>query len=97
MIRRPPRSTQSRSSAASDVYKRQPLNSGRDQLGVCGRWRVQDAAVQDAAEEVEPLVTAVEPVAELVEVGLQVRGADAMEDVELPVLEVGDDDVHPGQ
>eukprot|EP00657_Telonema_sp_P-1_P002584 TRINITY_DN15996_c0_g1_i1.p1 TRINITY_DN15996_c0_g1~~TRINITY_DN15996_c0_g1_i1.p1 ORF type:complete len:145 (-),score=49.78 TRINITY_DN15996_c0_g1_i1:29-463(-) len=26
MIRRPPRSTQSRSSAASDVYKRQPLS-----------------------------------------------------------------------
>src|SRR5680860_642344 len=31
MIRRPPRSTQSRSSAASDVYKRQDLGSG---LGV---------------------------------------------------------------
>src|SRR5450756_2774922 len=30
MIRRPPRSTQSRSSAASDVYKRQPW--------VCFRW-----------------------------------------------------------
>src|SRR5450756_3252700 len=29
MIRRPPRSTQSRSSAASDVYKRQPMR-GRD-------------------------------------------------------------------
>src|SRR5450756_2096570 len=29
MIRRPPRSTQSRSSAASDVYKRQPLYSVR--------------------------------------------------------------------
>src|SRR5680860_408823 len=28
MIRRPPRSTQSRSSAASDVYKRQPLRHG---------------------------------------------------------------------
>ena len=28
MIRRPPRSTQSRSSAASDVYKRQELESG---------------------------------------------------------------------
>src|SRR5680860_1450227 len=28
MIRRPPRSTQSRSSAASDVYKRQVLNGG---------------------------------------------------------------------
>src|SRR5680860_668319 len=27
MIRRPPRSTQSRSSAASDVYKRQRMNS----------------------------------------------------------------------
>jgi len=27
MIRRPPRSTQSRSSAASDVYKRQPLDN----------------------------------------------------------------------
>ena len=26
MIRRPPRSTQSRSSAASDVYKRQPIS-----------------------------------------------------------------------
>src|SRR5450756_2707833 len=29
MIRRPPRSTQSRSSAASDVYKRQPLHQER--------------------------------------------------------------------
>src|SRR5450756_3244179 len=29
MIRRPPRSTQSRSSAASDVYKRQVADSGR--------------------------------------------------------------------
>ena len=28
MIRRPPRSTLDRSSAASDVYKRQPLGSG---------------------------------------------------------------------
>src|SRR5680860_134999 len=31
MIRRPPRSTQSRSSAASDVYKRQPLFRFRDE------------------------------------------------------------------
>src|SRR5659263_753740 len=29
MIRRPPRSTQSRSSAASDVYKRQVTHSGK--------------------------------------------------------------------
>src|SRR5450756_2857111 len=34
MIRRPPRSTQSRSSAASDVYKRQPL----DLLGYLRVW-----------------------------------------------------------
>src|SRR5450830_2141759 len=74
-----------------------PLSSGHDQLRVCGRWRVEDAALQDAAEEVEALVTAVGPVAELVEVGLQVRGADAVEDVELPALEVGDDDVRPRQ
>src|SRR5680860_170407 len=32
MIRRPPRSTQSRSSAASDVYKRQELNVGKPQV-----------------------------------------------------------------
>src|SRR5450756_2664516 len=36
MIRRPPRSTQSRSSAASDVYKRQPRNPGPSWLP-CGR------------------------------------------------------------
>src|SRR5450756_2805451 len=35
MIRRPPRSTQSRSSAASDVYKRQHRN-GRHELTSCG-------------------------------------------------------------
>src|SRR5450756_1402593 len=33
MIRRPPRSTQSRSSAASDVYKRQPMAVDVDGLG----------------------------------------------------------------
>ena len=32
MIRRPPRSTQSRSSAASDVYKRQGLTYQRDDI-----------------------------------------------------------------
>ena len=35
MIRRPPRSTQSRSSAASDVYKRQIESSVLDELVVC--------------------------------------------------------------
>src|SRR5665811_1769465 len=35
MIRRPPRSTRVRSSAASDVYKRQPYHSSN---GVAGQW-----------------------------------------------------------
>src|SRR5450756_3096548 len=38
MIRRPPRSTQSRSSAASDVYKRQ-RSSGRDSRSKTSRRR----------------------------------------------------------
>jgi hypothetical protein len=47
-----------------------PLSSGRprDQLRVRCRWRVQDAAVEDATKEGVACVTAVEPVAELVEV-----------------------------
>src|SRR5450756_1146366 len=36
MIRRPPRSTQSRSSAASDVYKRQRVDCGEE------NWEVDD-------------------------------------------------------
>ena len=48
MIRRPPRSTQSRSSAASDVYKRQGLSRLlpvyadvllRNDTDACGSWR----------------------------------------------------------
>ena len=62
-------------------------------MGV-GVYRTQ--AVQDAAEEVEPLVTALEPVAELVEVGLQVRGTDAMETSSRQRLTLEGDDVHPG-
>ena len=38
MIRRPPRSTQSRSSAASDVYKRQPSSFLPDRYVVCVRY-----------------------------------------------------------
>src|SRR5680860_1131023 len=39
MIRRPPRSTQSRSSAASDVYKRQVLHAG-GKFGDGGGYKV---------------------------------------------------------
>src|SRR5680860_1796509 len=43
MIRRPPRSTQSRSSAASDVYKRQPLGSPSPTWPPTS-WRARPAA-----------------------------------------------------
>src|SRR5450756_1139673 len=43
MIRRPPRSTQSRSSAASDVYKRQTLDHGANIT--CGRAIALNGAV----------------------------------------------------
>src|SRR5680860_1899307 len=39
MIRRPPRSTQSRSSAASDVYKRQVFDSGLGGISVVHELR----------------------------------------------------------
>src|SRR5450756_3168537 len=47
MIRRPPRSTQSRSSAASDVYKRQPLQEDGMDLTTC----------EDLIREHHPLMT----------------------------------------
>src|SRR5665811_770321 len=40
MIRRPPRSTRVRSSAASDVYKRQFLDCSRASMGTRGDMRV---------------------------------------------------------
>src|SRR5664280_3774636 len=45
MIRRPPRSTLSSSSAASDVYKRQLLPDG----GVCRRWHSRRRLVIDSS------------------------------------------------
>src|SRR5680860_1870056 len=50
MIRRPPRSTQSRSSAASDVYKRQlqdVLEEGV--VGAALRWRAEEVAAPGVA------------------------------------------------
>ena len=46
MIRRPPRSTLDRSSAASDVYKRQPLGSvaRSRQLGLNKAWSGNNVA-----------------------------------------------------
>ena len=49
MIRRPPRSTQSRSSAASDVYKRQAISNVRPNLEVRSR-RVGGATYQVPVE-----------------------------------------------
>src|SRR5450756_1039310 len=56
MIRRPPRSTQSRSSAASDVYKRQRLyktpaereaEAARDPIGILRRLLLKDGLATD--------------------------------------------------
>src|SRR5450756_1066624 len=60
MIRRPPRSTQSRSSAASDVYKRQPLyrtrrtlHTGTDLLTDKQKQRLETLFASDDHVEVE--------------------------------------------
>src|SRR5450756_3192879 len=45
MIRRPPRSTQSRSSAASDVYKRQSVVRDGDEFVVSGTLDMTEAAM----------------------------------------------------
>src|SRR5450756_2940818 len=52
MIRRPPRSTQSRSSAASDVYKRQSLAQLRQALFAAHPhfMRIDQIAAGDAAD-----------------------------------------------
>src|SRR5659263_697 len=47
MIRRPPRSTQSRSSAASDVYKRQAHEGWREQVKTLGALADVDTAEYD--------------------------------------------------
>src|SRR5208283_5794734 len=74
-----------------------PLDSGGYEQGICRGLRVEQAAVEDAAEEVGALGATVEPVAELIQVGLQMGAADAVEDIERPALEVGEHDVRPRQ
>src|SRR5450756_1524575 len=57
MIRRPPRSTQSRSSAASDVYKRQPRNGYQIMQEVQERsegvWSPSPGSVYPALSQLE--------------------------------------------
>ena len=48
MIRRPPRSTLDRSSAASDVYKRQAVNMLEDQAWLGGSVSYAETAVDKA-------------------------------------------------
>src|SRR5664279_3611350 len=50
MIRRPPRSTLSSSSAASDVYKRQVVGSGCESRLTCGRWAFEHIYSHDPPE-----------------------------------------------
>src|SRR5450756_1548817 len=88
--RQPPNARRCRASFPAHDH---PLRSGAREQGI-GRWgAVQHAAIEQAPEDVLALLAAIEPVAVLVEVGLQVGRADAMEDVEGPALEVGEHDV----
>src|SRR5450756_90709 len=74
-----------------------PLRSGAREQGIRRGTGVQKAAIEQAPEDVLALPAAIEPVAVLVEVGLQVARADAVEDVKRPALEVGEHDVREGQ
>src|SRR5665647_1997131 len=49
-----------------------PLHSGAREQGICRRSPIQHAAIEQPPEDVLTLAPAVEPVAELIEVGLQV-------------------------
>ena len=51
--------------------------------------------VEQGAEHGGPGTTAVEVEDELVEIGLQILAAQAVEDTQHPDLEVGEDAVHP--
>src|SRR5450756_2725118 len=70
-----------------------PLRSGAREQGIRRGTGVQKAAIEQAPEDVLALPAAIEPVAVLVGVGLQVARADAVEDVKRPALEVGEHDV----
>ncbi len=59
-----------------------PVGSGGDEQGICHGLGVEQTAVEDATEEILALSATVEPVAELIQVGLQVSRGDAVEDVE---------------
>src|SRR5450756_3219274 len=82
MIRRPPRSTQSRSSAASDVYKRQPVRDALNRLAAEGL--VEDVARKGYfVARLDP-----EEIADLL---------DARRLIELAAVEEGIDRVEPDQ
>ena len=53
MIRRPPRSTQSRSSAASDVYKRQNEATLRAEYGIDNGYRVDPDSISVSVYKLE--------------------------------------------
>src|SRR5450756_58641 len=80
MIRRPPRSTQSRSSAASDVYKRQRLiaETGAGQHGVAtatvAAWLGMECVVYMGVEDERRQAT---NVARMKMLGAQVRSVDS--------------------
>ncbi len=73
------------------------LTSGGCEQGIGRGSGVAHTPGEASAEEVLALAAAVEPVTVLVEVGLQVGGADAVEDIQCPALEIRQHDLQPGQ
>ena len=66
-------------SAGTAAHDHSPRSGAREQ-GI-GRWgAAQQAAIEQAPEDVPALPAAVEPLAVLVEIGLQIGRADAVED-----------------
>ena len=79
------------------IFTDHPDRSGSSKLIVCNRLREANAPVEHPAKKIGARSATVEPVTELIEIGLQMLGADTVKGIEYPALEVGDDDVHPGK
>src|SRR5664279_3875315 len=76
MIRRPPRSTLSSSSAASDVYKRQVVGSGCESRLTCGRWAFEHIYSHDPPEPRDKLDAMTAHAFEVAMAGLGVNGPE---------------------
>src|SRR5664280_3682099 len=84
MIRRPPRSTLSSSSAASDVYKRQVSGRDVDKFAITGFTAVRSGVVDAPYIEEVPLVLECR-LAQIVQVGIQTMFVGEIADMKADV------------